>query len=352
MKKFVASVFIIVVFAILSGCAHVRKAPQPLSGGLFKSFDRGETWQQKNLLATANGMKSIRDANIKVITMDPQDNNALYIGTENRGLFYSYNGGEYWEQPAQINSGTVNDIVVDPHSTCTVYAAYGKKIMKTIDCNRSWFDVFIDPRPKTTITSMVIDPVRSSTLYITTDVGEVIKSIDGGNNWSTMNRFTKAATQIVVNGNNPQILYVMVLDQGVYKSTNGGNDWYYASEQIKKVKKVFSLAKLYFDNTQNDGIYLFGKYGVLRSDNGGQDWTTLTLVTQTLSTDILTFSINPDNGNHLYYGASTLLYRSVDRGESWSVKKISSQANVTSLVIDPVNPSIIYVGTKNPPPKK
>ncbi len=337
---------------ILGGCAvKLKKTQAPTLSGVFKTFDRGETWQHKIVLAVPGGVSSIRDANIKIMRIDPQDNNAIYLGTENRGLFYSYNGGEYWQQPTQLNSGKINDIAIDPRNKCIIYAAYGNKVVKSTDCNRSWFDAYIDPRPKI-VTSIAIDNLNPSNIYISTDFGEIIKSVDGANTWTTVNRFSKSATQVIINTNSTNILYAVVLDQGIFRSDDGGISWNSVSESIKKNKGIFTNARLAFDNSVSDGVYSISKYGIIRSDDGGKNWEILNLITPPLSTDIYSFAINPKNAKQIYYGTASTLYRSNDRGVNWNVKKLPSNSAATYILIDTVNPSILYLGAKKFEEKK
>lgn len=345
MKKTFKIAGIVFISIFLSGCFHVKKTQTSLNAGVFKSLDRGQTWQSKAIQAVPGGVKYIRDVPVRVLKMDPQDNSAIYLGTDSRGLFYTYNGGEYWQQPAQLSSGQVNDILIDPKSKCTIYAAIGNKVVKSTDCNRSWFDVYIDPRPKN-VTSIAIDFTDSRILYLSTDFGEIIKSFDAGNSWTTIQRFPKSAVHVVVNSANTDILYAAVLDRGVFRSQNGGTDWEETTENFKKTKGIFTNFRLHYDDSQNDGIYFYGKYGIVRSDNGGEDWEILNLITPPLSTDIYSFILNPENGNQIYYGTSSTLYRSFDRGANWSVKRLPSAAVASAVLVDPVNPNILYLGTK------
>ena len=102
------------ILILASGCFQVKKqAPVPAAGA-YKSFDRGVTWQPKRNLVTPVGYKALTNINILLMRIDPQDNNAIYMGTESNGIYYSYNGGEYWEQPYQLNVGKINDIAIDP----------------------------------------------------------------------------------------------------------------------------------------------------------------------------------------------------------------------------------------------
>src|SRR3989339_2146663 len=64
-------------------------------GGVFKSSDRGDSWTQKSAIPTVGDeVRSISTFDIVAIAQDPQVADAVYIGTVNDGLFYTYDGGE------------------------------------------------------------------------------------------------------------------------------------------------------------------------------------------------------------------------------------------------------------------
>lgn len=349
-KKIFFFLALLFISVLLGGCFHIKKKPLQNSG-VFKSFNRGGEWQHKTLLVVAGGVRSVKAAQISALALDPQDNNAIYAGTENMGLIYSFNGGEYWQQPPQINSGKINDIAIDAKNKCVIYAAYGNRLMKSSDCTRSWQEAYIDSRPKN-VTTVALDPIDTKNVYVATEFGEIIKSTDAGSAWSTVYRFNGNVKEIVINPRNPSILYAAVEDSGIFRSINNGGEWQNISESLKKNKKIFTNLKIFFDAAQNDSIYIVSKYGIIRSDDGGANWEILNLITPPLGADIYSFAINTKNSNHIYYGTATTLYRSDDRGKNWSVKKLPSNSIASHLLIDTVNPGILYLGTKLPAPKK
>ena len=116
--------------------------------GVFKSTDRGNNWTQIN-----NGLNSLET---NVLTVDPNDSDVLYLGTDDDGIYKSINGGEKWEKLIPSASFGVGDIVVDPQNSNNVY-------MGTVDYFR-----------------------LSESRGVLGDFG-VYKSTDGGTTWEEFN---------------------------------------------------------------------------------------------------------------------------------------------------------------------
>jgi len=57
-------------------------------------------------------------------------------------------------------------------------------------------------------------------------------------------------------------------------------------------------------------------------------------------------AVDPSNSNNIYIGANRGLFKSIDRGTTWSRSNAGlSDLSAVSIAIDPKNPSIVYVGT-------
>ena len=116
--------------------------------GVFKSTDRGNNWTQIN-----NGLNSLET---NVLTVDPNDSDVLYLGTDDDGIYKSINGGENWKKLIPTASFGVGDIIVDPQDSNNVY-------MGTVDYFR-----------------------LSESRGVLGDFG-VYKSTDGGTTWEEFN---------------------------------------------------------------------------------------------------------------------------------------------------------------------
>lgn len=70
------------------------------SFGVYKSIDGGETWVEAN-----NGLE-ITTQNITALVVNPKNENELYIGLREGGLYYSDDGANSWHQIYEPNSNS------------------------------------------------------------------------------------------------------------------------------------------------------------------------------------------------------------------------------------------------------
>src|SRR5437879_2308429 len=81
---------------------------------------------------------------------------------------------------------TCNGPRIDPQNPGTVYAATDAGLFKCVDEGADWSA--INPGPPCCILALVIHPQDANTLYAVTRLdGSVLKSTDGGTNWTPMN---------------------------------------------------------------------------------------------------------------------------------------------------------------------
>lgn len=313
-------------------------------GGIFKSLDKGGRWIQKTAVPTASGVKNFSSANVIALAIDPQDHLAIYTGTRESGLFYSYDGGESWNQPGALKKGFVAAIAIDPKNKCVVYAAYGNQIMKTEDCSRSYKPVYNESAADTFITALSINPLNSSVIYAGTAKGALVISADSGKYWSTLgNNLRGKVADIVINPKNSSVVYAAVVGRGLWKSENGGETFADLSDKLKNIKDGKDARRLLLDKNDPDTIILASRNKLVRSTDGGLTWTSLPILTPE-TIEILAATINPNDSKEIYYGTATTFYRSVDGGEKWFNEKLPTKRQSSALLVDSVDPKIIYLG--------
>ncbi len=345
MKKFYFIIFLLAsLFLTGAGCIQFGGGSQALDGGVFKSTDKAESWQQKVALAAVRP-SSIANVNVSVMVFDPQDPRTIYLGTAENGLFYTLDGAESWFQVSAFSSGLINAIALDSKDKCNVYVAAGNKIFKTTDCLRSWQNIYVDTRPDQVITSVVVDFYNPSIVYAGLSGGEFLKSNDAGGSWTAIKRFENKITKILFAPEDSRVIYVATLNQGIWKSTDSGINWGNLNEDLHQYGGAFEFKNLVVDTSQKDTLILASKYGLLKTRDGGKTWQPINLLTPPGSVDILSLALNPQNGNEIYYGTSSTLYKSVNGGEKWTTRRLPTTRAATYLLVDFKNPNTVYLGT-------
>ncbi len=195
--------------------------------GVFRTTDGGRTWDEQMA-----GMKEVHI--VVALAMDPKNPRLLYAGTTG-GAYRSRDGAASWQK---VNSGLipedlldaslalgVNQLMVDPMDSNTVYAGTTKGLFKTTDQAESWTRVG-QSLPDQYISSLVIHPTQPATLYIGGRAG-VQRSTDGGKTWQAMNvgLTTLNIRTLVMSARDPQLLYAGTNGSGLYRSTDGAATW-------------------------------------------------------------------------------------------------------------------------------
>ncbi|UZR96010.1 WD40/YVTN/BNR-like repeat-containing protein [Chondrinema litorale] len=125
--------------------------------GIYKSTDKGETWEHLGLEGTHHiGRVILHPSNPDVVWVAALGN--LYSSNKDRGIYKTEDGGKSWKKILFINDNTgFIDLVIDPSNPEVLYAASWEKERK------AW------------------DFVGSG------DGSDIYKTTDGGKNWKKIN---------------------------------------------------------------------------------------------------------------------------------------------------------------------
>lgn len=324
-------------------------------GGIFKSTDKGDSWAQKVAIPTTGGdTRSISGVSVSTILQDPSDPKALYIGTTEHGMFFTYDGGESWQQPVQLSRGRVPAVAVSPDNKCVVYAATANKVLKSVDCSRTWKVPYVDSRTDRQVTALVVDHFDPNVVWIGNDLGEVLRSTDGGASWQPVTALKSKIMRIVMRNDDSRKLYIATEKQGIWRTADGGATWVDLSKKGEEGSGVmgyssdYSASREFYDialGISDPSVVVFAsKYGLLRSDDGGDNWEEIPLLTPSGSTIIYSLAVDPKDTNNLYYGTSTTYYRSPNGGINWVPKNLPTSRAATVLLVDSSSSSVLYMG--------
>ena len=187
--------------------------------GVYRSLDGGATWTgyRTGLINTF----------VRSIAVEPRHPDSVFCGT-NDGVFLSQDGGVTWNQ-ALSTSSSVRAIAIHPIKTGTIYAGtFGNGVYKSLNGGKTWSTLNLG-LVNTDVRDIALHPSNPETVYVATGTGGgVHRSFAGGLPWSQVPDTTAthgAAEQIQFDRLDPSRIYVAELDRGVLKSADGGNSW-------------------------------------------------------------------------------------------------------------------------------
>lgn len=337
---------------LISGCSINLGATQTTTdGGIWKSVDSGKVWSQNVLVPTTNGkVATIAGAEIRKIIFDPSDASAIYLATEKNGIIYSYDGGSSWQQFKQLKSGKIYSIAVDPKNKCVLYSLSENKLYKSIDCGRNWDVAYYHQNSSVPLTDLVIDFSNPSIIYMVDGVGEIMKSINNGQSWNTVYREQNETlfADIIMDPLNSKIIYGATLTNGIYKSIDGGVTWNSLGEGLKSYSGSSGYRKLIINKATPGGLILISKFGMLRSNDGGNSWNIVELLPAPGATVLYAVAVNPKNSQEIYYTTANTLIKTIDGGKTWSSKKLPFSKVPNFMAVNPIDTNMVYIGTKLP----
>jgi photosystem II stability/assembly factor-like uncharacterized protein len=299
-----------------------------------------------------------------------KDEDPLFKGMKYR-LVGPFRGGR---------SLTAAGIPGDP--TTYYFGATGGGVWKSTDGAMTWSPVF-DKEGTGSIGSLAVANSDHNIVYVGTgeacirgDISQgdgVYKSFDGGKNWKNIGlRDSRAIGKVIINPNNPDIVFVAALghpygpntERGIFRTTDGGKTWekvLYKDENTGAVDVAFDphnpnivFGALWQARRTSWGMSSGGPgSGLYRSNDGGTTWKRLEEhglpkgpygrigIAVAANSDRIYALIeahNPEGG----------LYRSDDGGESWDFVNPSHSLwqrpwYYMHIFADPKNENVVYI---------
>lgn len=264
--------------------------------GVFKSINSGRTWSPSN-----NGLQSLF---VNRVVVDPATPSRIYAVTSGpnsatAGIYRSLDSGNTWTRASNgISNTTLLGLAVDPVNPATLYvSALGPGMHKSTNGGDSWTLVG-NPAVRNS-NFIVVDPFNNSTIYATdfnNEVGGIFRSTDAAATWERIgfDQLGAGGRFVAVSPHTPGLVYATT-NAGLFKSVDGGNNW--SSVRIRGGRVVF-------DPVNPSTIYLldFSDLLLLKSNDNGQTWLPANKGLNTTFTNAI--AIDPSNPSILYASTS------------------------------------------------
>jgi hypothetical protein len=209
------------------------------SGGIWRSTDRGRTWTNltPNLPSLSTNALARSNANPNVIyagTGEGYGNTGAVVGV---GIFKSTDRGTTWQALSSTTNDAnfkyVNRIIVDPRNENTVLAATDTGIFRSTNGGTTWTQVYV---ASSDCQQILFTPTNFSIQYAAINGGTVVKSTDAGLTWLPASEGIIAGKRIelAIAPQNPNKLYASLeIDSNqseVFVTENGGSSWQQINE--------------------------------------------------------------------------------------------------------------------------
>ncbi|MCA8977397.1 MAG: hypothetical protein KDC98_21930 [Planctomycetes bacterium] len=286
-----------------------------VSGGLWKSADRGASWQGIDDWWT--------NLSIGCLTMAPTDPDVMYVGTGEG--FFNHNVAR------GVNRSAIR----------------GAGVFKTVDGGATWTQL-----PATAnweyVQRIAVSPTDSDTLLAGVRPGGIYRSTDGGVSW-TLVHAAHGCDQVVFDPVDPQKAVAQQVDASLLLhdalwSNDGGITWSVAQSGLVGLNSYDARMEFCHARSAPGVVYAScGQNGgkVWRSADDGRNWTLRTGSSQTGVTWYFNgFWVDPTNDN-VMVAAGLHVWRSTNGGVSFSqitngyIMTVDPHLDVHNVVADP-----------------
>ncbi|MBT4856848.1 hypothetical protein HON52_01520 [Candidatus Uhrbacteria bacterium] len=316
------------------------------NGSIFQSKDGGDTWGQLADLPQESGVGSIAGVNVASIEIDPSDPTAYYMGTFGNGIFFSLDTGSSWQRPeaTEARSGTILEIEVNPEDVCTVYAATPSQILKSTDCMRTMEAVYVIDDHSEPITSMALDWYTPDIIWVGDTLGTVLKTDNAGETWRAVQRLDEEIMDIEISNRDSRIILIGTERDGLYRSTDSGETWVSHEDELKDefddAEKVYAFTQV----ADGSSLIMSTEYGLLLSEDQGETWTDIPLLTESGEVEIQSVAYDPENASTIFYATKTTFYASTNNGNSWVTSSLPSSREPYVMLVHPEDGDRVLIG--------
>ena len=349
--------------------ARRQAARRQVQGNIpFSLTTDAANWSLIGPKPTDPGSPFTTSGRISAVAVDPRDNNVVYAGAADGGVWKTTDGGVNWipltDNQVSLATGS---IALDAQNPDTVYVGtgegnfngdgyYGVGILKSTDGGQTWNNI-VGPFLRDYIGTIAVSPTNSQVLVCGSDgpivsgtrqAGGIWRSADGGNTWTAvLTGNAVSGTAVVFDPTDGSSVYAALgyyrggVRNGVYHSSDAGLTWQplngtgaaslptSTAGRIELAIAPSSPATIYAQiaGTIVSGTNSAPLLGIYKTTDAGTTWTKLntTTLAGTWGAQMWyynTLRVSPTDPN-VVWSAGIAVLRSLNGGTSWSALSLT-----------------------------
>lgn len=319
---------------IIYASGHRHKSP----GGFFRSTDGGVTWKESG---------ELKNEAIQSMTQSDFDPNVIIVGTIN-GVWTSKNKGGSWEKIVSPSMPVnIDSLAIDPRNTSTIYAGTWWRAYKTTDSGKSWRLIKDGMIDDSDVFAVDIDK-RNPDHIIASACSGIYESQNAGEKWSKFPGIPSSSRRtrdILQHPTMPGVVYAATTE-GFWMTANAGKSWTLSTQRNLEINSIA------VHPDEPNRVYIgTNSYGVMVSNDGGRSFSE----SNGNFSSRFTYGVTPDvsQRNRLYAAVHNIgsgggfMFVSNDGGNRWQQVRGIDNIRVTPFAVlqDRDQPENIYLGT-------
>lgn len=336
-------VFLCAFLVAFSGCTIRFTSSAIQDGGVFKSSDFAETWDQKVFVRQEkNRSVTVSDVNVAGIVFSPRDPQEMMLLTFENGIFRSLDGGDHW-QALSLSPGHYPALLFDPVNAALLYTATGPTILKSADEGISWEVIYTETRGEA-ITALAIDALSTNIIYAATSSGTILKSENYGSDWLVLTVLGDTVRSLQMSPIDPKTIYAVTPNTGIFRTTDAEQQWTPLTglQQFPGAQQIHQLTI----STRSPSTLLAAtNYGIVKSSDGGDTWEAIKTLIPFGSVPVRTAAFDAVDLKVIYFTVNSLLHKSEDGGETWrTIETVPTRRLIVRMSVHPNQPGVLYLG--------
>jgi len=313
--------------------------------GVFKSTDNGKTWH-----SSSDGIENLF---IRALAIDENNPNILYAATWG-GLYQSIDSASTWKiVSAAFPNPCVKAISLYRYDSDTIYAGVygGVAISHNRGINWDFCHEGFPAGTNVTQNALLIHPLAPQIMFLGTFGGGVARTTDGGESWHYVNNGLQMGciSALAMSASRSGTLYAGTDGAGVFKTTSYGDEWH----QCKTGLTDYFVRAFAFDPQNDQVVHLATCPGYYQSEDEGTTWSAIDIGPVPAGAGgprykLKSIVIDPRDSDVIFVATRARgVLKSVDHGQSWhNISNGLADLRARTLVMDPTDPTILYVGGK------